>query len=241
MGILFGGYFGMTTDQLSVLKNPETGLFYGQIFDPLNQILVVMGFAYILGVFHLWIGVVLSGVNKWRQGNRAEAICASGSLATSIIFLSILPFLSESLRSSLSWIPFLFLPPLLWGFGSGKNMIARMFTGIFGLLNELLSWLSNVLSYSRLFALGLATGVIAMVFNNIANIIGGMLPLPLAIPMWLLIILFGHSLNIGLNLLGAFIHSGRLQFVEFFGKFFDGNGKGFVPLARRGRFAFIPA
>jgi V/A-type H+-transporting ATPase subunit I len=110
--------------------------------------------------------------------------------------------------------------------------------GFLGVVNEAISWLSNILSYSRLFSLGLATGVIALAFNSIAVTLGGMMPALLGIPIMILLILFGHTLNIGLNLLGAFVHSGRLQFVEFFGKFLEGGGRKFSPLRRKPVYAF---
>jgi len=128
---------------------------------------------------------------------------------------------------------------LVWGMGHGnKNPIIRILMGIVKTIDEAMGWLSNVLSYSRLFALGLATGIIATIFNSLAMTFGGMAPIGLNFVIIVAILIFGHSINIGLNLLGAFIHSGRLQFVEFFGKFAEFGGINFKPLQRKGKYLF---
>ena len=78
-----------------------------------------------------------------------------------------------------------------------------------------------------------------MVFNEIGMIISGMLPAIIGIPVMILIIAFGHTLNIAINVLGAFIHSARLQFVEFFGKFLEGGGRLFKPFSRKSTYVYI--
>lgn len=85
-----------------------------------------------------------------------------------------------------------------------------------------------MLSYSRLLALGLATGVIASVINQM----GSMLPNNIVgVILFLVIFVIGHTLNLAINLLGAYVHTNRLQFVEFFGKFYEGGGRAFHPFA----------
>jgi V/A-type H+-transporting ATPase subunit I len=92
---------------------------------------------------------------------------------------------------------------------------------------NIFSMLGNILSYSRLMALALMTGAIALVVNLLAGMawglgILGMIPAAL-------IFIGGHSLNLVLNALGGFIHSMRLHYVEFFGKFYTGEGPSFKP------------
>ena len=232
MGVLFGGYLGLTAEQIPFLVNPETGKFYGQMFDAINELVPrVMIFAYGLGVAHLLLGVILGGVSHFRRGQKSTAILGNGAVFVTVL-LGIFVALSPQALSFALPIFGTLAVLMLWGFGpSDSSFFVRPLLGIFGLLNEAISWLSNVLSYSRLFSLGLATGIIALAFNSIAVTLGGMLPLVIGIPVAILIILFGHTLNIGLNLLGAFVHSARLQFVEFFGKFLEGGGTAFSPLS----------
>ncbi|QQS59883.1 V-type ATP synthase subunit I [Candidatus Peregrinibacteria bacterium] len=220
LGVIFGGYFGMTYEQLPWFVNPETKYFYGQIFNPVDDMIpFVMAFAYGLGILHLFLGVILSGVNRWKNGKKGDALFASGSLGLIVICALLSAFPSfRSVTPGIIGVLSLFL---VWRIG------------VLDFINEMLSWLSNILSYSRLFALGLATGIIALAFNSIALTLGGMMPLAIGIPVALLILLFGHTLNMALNILGAFVHSARLQFVEFFGKFLEGGGKTFQPLSRK--------
>ena len=246
MGILFGGWFGLSVDQLSILKNPATGKFYGQIFDPINDLVPkIMGLAYALGILHLWFGVILSGINKIKNNDKIGGIAGNFLLAFLFLPITFLILAKKNIflpNLANFWEIFIFalLPVLTWGMGDGKNILVRFFSGILGVVNEIMSWLSNVLSYSRLFALGLATGIIGMVFNSVASTIGGMMPVFIGIPVMIIIILFGHILNLGLNVLGAFIHSGRLQFVEFFGKFLEGGGQKFSPLCQNPKFIWNP-
>ncbi|HHZ05673.1 MAG TPA: V-type ATP synthase subunit I [Clostridiales bacterium] len=108
--------------------------------------------------------------------------------------------------------------------GRGSKPIKRLLKGAYGLYG-VTGYLSDILSYSRLLALGLATGVIAQVFNQIASMFGG----GFGVILFIIIFIIGHSLNIGINALGAYVHTNRLQFVEFFGKFYEGGGKKFSP------------
>ena len=89
------------------------------------------------------------------------------------------------------------------------------------------SYLSDLLSYSRLLALGLATSVISSVFNQMGSMVAGT-PV-VGVIFFILIFLVGHLLNLAINALGAYVHANRLQYVEFFGKFYDGGGEAFKP------------
>jgi V/A-type H+-transporting ATPase subunit I len=119
---------------------------------------------------------------------------------------------------------------LLFAGRSSRNPFARLGTGLYSLY-QVSSLFGDILSYVRLFALGLATGVIAGVVNVLAK-------LTLEIPyvgfiLMPLILVVGHLLNIVVNTLGGFIHTARLHFVEFFGKFYEGGGEPFEPFQLR--------
>ena len=85
-----------------------------------------------------------------------------------------------------------------------------------------------MLSYSRLLALGLATGVIGTVINTMGSMLGGSV---IGFILFWVIFIVGHILNMAINLLGAYVHTNRLQFVEFFGKFYEGGGRPFRPFS----------
>jgi V/A-type H+-transporting ATPase subunit I len=106
------------------------------------------------------------------------------------------------------------------------NIVKRILSGILSLY-DFVGIFSDVLSYSRLLALGLATGVIASVVDMLSMMVGG-IPV-IGFILGIIIFCFGHVFNLVINALGSFIHSGRLQFVEFFSKFFDAGGKKYQP------------
>jgi V/A-type H+-transporting ATPase subunit I len=106
-----------------------------------------------------------------------------------------------------------------------RNWAIRIALGAYNLYG-VTGWLSDVLSYSRLLALGLATGVIASVVNTMGSMLGGGVGGAI---FFIVVFLIGHTMNMAINLLGAYVHTNRLQFVEFFGKFYDAGGKTFEP------------
>lgn len=245
MGVLFGGYFGLTPEQApSFMVNANKTAFKFQVFDPINNLNAVMGFAYGLGLFQLWLGTLMKGIqtaksNKW---NAMQAHFIYNILILVLIFYSLavtgvfLENYSEMLKNMM-YIVGIFA---IWGSAyETKNIFIRPLMGLILFIQEIIGIFSGVLSYSRLFALGLSTGIIALVFNTIALATLDLMPIYIAIPVMLVIILVGHILNICLNVLGAFIHSARLQFVEFFGKFLIGGGKEFTPFKKEMKYVYF--
>ena len=110
-----------------------------------------------------------------------------------------------------------------------KNIVMKFFSGLLGLY-DIVSYMSDLLSYSRVLALGLSSAVIASVFNVLATLGGSS---AVSLVLFPLVFVLGHALNIALSLLGSFIHSSRLQYVEFFGKFYEDGGRPFSPMAPR--------
>ena len=113
----------------------------------------------------------------------------------------------------------------------GQKIYLKPLIGGIKILQSMINVVSDILSYSRLMALGLGTGVIALVVNQIAFLLGSMVPYI----GWLvtaLVLIAGHTFNLGINALGGFIHSARLQFVEFFPKFMEGGGRRLNPVGQ---------
>jgi V/A-type H+-transporting ATPase subunit I len=121
---------------------------------------------------------------------------------------------------------------LLFGGRDAKNPIMRLVKGLLSLYN-ITGYFSDILSYTRILALVLATSVIAMVVNLLGFLMG---PSPLGYLMFAVVALLGHSLNLALSALSAYVHTSRLHYVEFFSKFYEGGGKLFRPLQTRTRF-----
>ena len=126
---------------------------------------------------------------------------------------------------------------LLMSGRSNKNWGLRIALGAYDIYG-ITSWLSDVLSYSRLLALGLATGVIAQVINTMAAMVAKNLGI-VGIVIFFIIFIVGSVLNLAINLLGAYVHTNRLQYVEFFGKFYDAGGEPFVPFETKTKYIEI--
>ena len=102
-----------------------------------------------------------------------------------------------------------------------------------GALYNVTSYASDLLSYSRILALGLASAVIAKVINIIASLGGDGI---VGYILLIVVLLVGHALNMAINLLGTFVHASRLQYIEFFGKFYEEGGTPFKPLTPKSKY-----
>ncbi len=231
IGGLFGGWFGLTPDQVpeSFTYTTDAGekLFVFQkinsITDPLTVLILSLG----IGFFQILMGTYMKLIHGIKE-NAKDAILDTGPWAfmlTGIGFgiLAASGVISSDLGVIGKWWVISGAAILVLTQGrKQKSIIAKAISGILSLYN-LIGYLSDVLSYARLLALGLATAIIGLAVNIIADLV-------LGIPYigWLLMIIVfvgGHLFNLLINSLGSFIHSGRLQFVEFFGKFMEGGGK----------------
>jgi len=237
MGALFGGWFGIDTRLLPSLFSSI------QLINPVEEPLTVLMLSLLLGIFQVIFGISVSFYWKTKHNKFKEAILDDGVWILFLIAICLFGALQTGLISNFyaSLIMIFFWISLLSViFSKGRhqsNPFLKVLTGVGGLY-ALIGYFSDVLSYSRLLALGLATGIIAMVINMIAGIAKEMIPYFGSI-IALLILIGGHTFNIGINTLGSFIHAGRLQFVEFFPKFMDGGGRRFDPLKRNLKFVEV--
>lgn len=238
VSIPFGGYFGFAPSQAPAFLTKTTAdgmlLFKGQIWNLNDQsgITFLQNLSLFLGLTHLFYGMFLAGLHKWIHGKKMEAFWMNFTphiLLGAILFMVFAP---EGLGEISKYIFYASLILLAWGKGYGAKLLLRPMMGTIGVLNFAIGMLSNTLSYLRILALGLVTGAIAMAVNQVAVEVGKLFPIFIAVPVIILIFCMGHLISIALNTLGSFIHSGRLQFIEFFSQFFEGGGKAFSPFKR---------
>lgn len=225
-GLMFGSwfgieYFGERPLWLNPTKEPEEMLKWSLLF----------------GVLHIYVGIAVRGVNHIRNGKYIDVlwdVVAWYVLFTGFVFV-VLPFVpAMTLEDTTFWVD---LGKKMMAVGAvvliltqgreNKGIISKLVSGV-GSLYDLVSFLSDVLSYSRLLALGLATSIIGTIVNQIATMAG--LNNIFKILVAAVIAIIGHSLNFAINALGAYVHSSRLQYIEFFGKFYQSGGKPFKPL-----------
>ena len=226
MGILTGGFFGDALKWLVQLINPaSTWQGFPAIIDPLNDTVTVLIGAIILGFIHLNAGMVIAFVMKVRRGQLLDALCSEGSMW--VLFLGVaLTVLGLGGKAGL------IIGLVAYVLGKvipAKGIAGRLLAVFSGLYNDLTGWFGDLLSYARLMALMLAGSVIAQVFNTLGAMPGSLIAF---IPICLL----GNALNLGLNLLGCYVHDLRLQCLEFFNKFYEAGGRAFRPLAVRSKY-----
>ena len=239
IGFFTGGFFG---DAISVVGSifgkdwtliPTFGTIrIGEsiaINLPLNLLegnnpLYVLILAMVIGVIHLAVGVGIGVYLNIKDGNWIDAI---HDISWWIIFAGVAVMVLGGGGIVLyAGIAIMAVTAFLQGKGIGR------FTKIFGAVyNGLTGYLGDILSYSRLMALMLAGSVIASVFNQLGSL-GGIL-------MFIPVFLIGHVLNFALNLIGCFVHTMRLQFLEFFGKWYRDGGKPFQPLNYKTKYVDI--
>ena len=242
MGILFGGWFGLTPEQapsfLTTMKDGKL-MFIGQTFDALGNAMQILILSLSLGFIQTLFGLWLNFIHNYRSINKKEAILDNlpWALILTVIGLFILVaagILPAILKTPVIYLLYAVVVFIIFTQGRKQsNIIAKFFSGVLSLYG-LVGYMSDVLSYSRLLALGLATAIIGMAVNTIAVLANG-IPY-IGIIFAIIILIVGHIFNLGINALGSFIHSGRLQFVEFFGKFLEGGGAPFRPLSRESKF-----
>lgn len=242
MGILFGGWFGLTPEQapgfLTTMKGDKL-VFIGQTFNALENAMQVLILSLALGFIQTLFGVWLNFVHNFRNIDKKQALLDNLPWAYLLTVIGLYILVTAKVLPSVLGQPTLILiyigmGALILTQGRDKsNIIAKFFSGLLSLYN-LVGYLSDVLSYSRLLALGLATAIIGMAVNTIAGLANGV-PY-VGIIFAIIVLIIGHTFNLGINALGSFIHSGRLQFVEFFGKFLEGGGAPFRPLSRESKF-----
>jgi len=240
-GALFGSWFGdivqvICTNFLGYKEAPSLALWFEPIKDPITLLL----FSFVIGICHLFLGLVVFGVMQWKKGDKVSAILdtvpimmtvlGAAPLAGSILAPGI-PKIVMEIAKYLAIAGVVLI--VLTNSRSSKNILARLGGGLYGLYNIASGYLSDILSYSRLLALGLATGSIA----SVVNMMGAMVEKPVLKAVLLTVVfIVGHALNMAINVLGAYVHTNRLQFVELFSKFYEGGGKAFEPLTFNTKF-----
>ena len=241
-GVLFGGFFGDAVKVISTTFFGTSVTIPPLWFEPIKDPMRMLVFSFAVGIVHLFVGLGIKFYQMAKDGDIKGAIY-------DVVFWYLLVgggvvyLLTMDMFINMAELTFR-LPPevgtaaavcagvgalgiILFAGRSSKNPAKRVAKGLYELYG-VTGYLSDILSYSRLLALGLATGVIAQVFNQMGSMFGGGF---LGAICFTLVFVIGHTLNMAINLLGAYVHTNRLQFVEFFGKFYEGGGEKFKPFS----------
>lgn len=238
-GALFGGWFGnFFTVAAATLFGKEFAI--NPIwFNPMDNPMKLLIFSLILGAIHLFVGMGIQAYMSIRDGHPVDAICDIGLwyvLLIGLVLFGVGGSVAPALASVGKVMSIVGVVGILLTGGRKKKGIFGKITGGLGSLYGITNYLSDILSYSRLLALGLATGVVAQVINTLGSLAGGGVVGAILLTVALV---FGTIFNLAINALGAFVHSCRLQYVEFFGKFYTGGGREFRPFERKTKYIKI--
>ena len=216
-GLLYGSYFGATIP----------GMW--RLVDPASQYNDLLIGSILFGVVHIFVGLAIKAYMLIRDGKSLEAVYDVlfwyMALIGGMLFLIFkLMNLSAVVANVSMWVMIAGMAGIvLTGGREAKGVGAKLGGGLYSLYG-ISSYVGDFVSYSRLMALGLSGGFIASAINMIAGMIGGNWFGMIFIPV---ILIAGHLFNMFLSFLGAYVHTSRLMYVEYFGKFYEGGGKPF--------------
>ncbi len=236
-GALFNSFFGVAIFGVenTIMPDPQKGMcaFIG------IEVPSVLVIALVIGIVHLLVGYVCKAVQEFRRGNLLDGIFdgiawAVFSLGAALAIVGLVEFRKYP-NVNLS-----FLAPI-GGVMAGVSLAIAVlsaarkgkgfsrFTKSFGAAYGVINYASDILSYARLYGLMLSGAVVAQIISSAA--LGFFADgNALLILLGILLLIVGHAFNLVMNLLGAYIHDARLQYVEFYGRFFEGEGELFKPL-----------
>lgn len=225
VGILFGSFFGASFDLLNVIgtwlgRSDLSSTILEPTVNPLPMLIISMA----LGGLHIICGLILKMILEVRRRNILAALADGLSwifvLVGVALFLVVKPAMIGIVVVGVGA-----LMVLLLAGREKKSLFGKFFGGLGGLYGAS-NYLSDILSYSRILALSLSSAVIAYTMNMLAGMVQGSI---IGFIFSIAIYIVGHVFNFVMGLLSAYVHDGRLQYLEFFGKFYEGGGTVFTP------------
>jgi V/A-type H+-transporting ATPase subunit I len=230
VGTVTGGWYGFTAPQLPPFMRKLV------LIDPNVKQIEFLALIVLFGYIEVWFGFVVKMYISLKGRDWMGAFCdqlpwvlvmlLTAVPVLGIVGLEVYPIVKNIAVGLILLCAFIIV---VFAGRDIKNIAGRIGTGVFALYGNVTGTFGDTLSYMRLFALGLATGIIASSVNTIAGMLWTSTPGKIAA---IAVLIFGHPFNIAINALGGFIHSMRLQFVEFFTKFYEGGGTEFRPFKK---------
>jgi V/A-type H+-transporting ATPase subunit I len=235
-GVLFGAYFGdlplaIMTNMMGIPADelPNLALLstsgkanVAMLFDPIQEPMAFLIVSLGVGALHLLTGMAVQFYIMCKDGHPIAALLDIGTywvLFGGFALLVVLPDIGL-------WVALGAALLIVLTHGRGeKSLIMKLMKGLLGLY-DLINYVADLLSYSRILALGLASAIIAQVIN-ILGTMGGVSVVGFI--AFVVALVIGHLLNLAINVLGTFVHTSRLQYIEFFGKFYEDGGVPFEP------------
>jgi len=235
-GIITGSWFGnnieMAFPELSAISVFRQKLV---LFDPFANPLNFLMLSLVFGVVQIFTGLVISIKEKMSEKKYFNAFANEISWILFFVFLATFVVTKSNVFKIFMVLPIIVI--ILFS-SQSKSVIMRLAKGGFTAFNGLIGFLGNILSYSRIMALGLVTAGLAMSVNILAKIVRELVP-GFGIVLAVLIFIGGHLFSIAINTLSSFVHTMRLQFAEFFPYFYEGGGERFEPFGLVGKYTRV--
>ena len=226
-GAITGGWFGDIQNLWSgfnVFRNKFL------LFDPMNEPMKFFALALALGYLQIIVGLFVGFYKKLKNHELIDGIFNEIAWIGILITLPLGVYLKKPV---LNYTSAAFAGLILLFSAKGRNPLVRVLKGAYNLYGGI-GLIGDLLSYVRLMALGIVTAGIAMAVNILAKLVFGIPYIGYVLAP--LIFIGGHAFSVFVNVMGAFVHSLRLQYVEFFNKFYDNGGKPFIPFEWKGKY-----
>ena len=232
-GVLFGSYFGdfitVFQEKMLGIENPVSlAILFDPVQDPISFLILSLA----VGAVHLLVGMGIKAYVLIKTGHPWAALFDVGSWY--VLFAGIALYFLSPMAGMVA----VGLGALMLIVSQGrekKGFFGKLFGGVLSLY-DIVNYVADLLSYSRIMALGMSSAVIASVINIISTLkgpsVGGYI-------MMVAVLIFGNVVNLAINLLGSFVHTSRLQYIEFFGKFYESGGRAFDPVVPASRYTTL--
>ena len=221
-GILFGSFFGFSNETLKFVP-PAI------LPNPVDSVITLLVACLAAGVVQIMVSFVLKGILLIKRKQVASAIFTAFTWDFFFVGLALFALDFAGITNGLTLIGIIITGVSVAISVIGTAIISKgfeRFTKAFGALYGIINLFSDILSYARLFGLMLSGAIIGSIFNDLAS---GFLTSPVTFVFGALILIIGHTFNIAMGALGGYIHVARLQYIEFFSRFYEGEGEVFIP------------
>ena len=242
--VQFTGMLGLPQPVIPFLSVPEGAAGVpGPLLSVMTDPMTVLIFSLAVGFVQILVGMVVQFWLLCRDGKIMDAIWDVGTWW--VIFAGIALFALNmtgiSNAGSAGGIPVVLIIGVVMLLAQGRSAkgFGRVTAVISAIYNGVTGYFGDILSYSRLMVMMLASSVIGQVFNILGAMPGDGMPKPVAVVIFFVIFLVGHAFNIGLNVIGTYVHTSRLQYLEFFKQFYREGGRPFKPLNIQTKFVDV--
>lgn len=231
-GVIYGSLFGADFNLLKIIGNLFGQNWNSTLLQPMNDPMQMLIFSIAFGSLHILTGLGMKMVVTFRRKDYLTGL--SEGLSWFLIILGLLGIGAGLIGNNLKALETIGIVlsitglavMLVFGGLKKKGVIGKIFGGFSGIF-KVTSYLNDLLSYSRVLALALSSAVIAFTFNTLASLVQVNI---FGILASVIVYLIGHIFNFAVSLLSAYVHGNRLQYLEFYGKFYQGGGYIFEPL-----------